>query len=540
MSGLKKCHFDVAVERLTDNMRRFAELSREASARFADHGMKSKSGESLTSIQQWVDDLSFSNTAMEFAAEECRQLNAEIEKARGRLSSVESKIKEVDKAWRTAMASRDETEQAIDNMEITLAELTQQAQRKIAHTSYANLRLDKQVHAVDKLSDELYGRIRETGSKLSAAHDQRVAVQGELAALAKTVRQLSERKAHVEVLAAKRYEAHKIQEAQKKASVQSSEEIAVYVENIQKEEHERFIPKAFAEIQTDIQAFQKDFNREDYKRCSETGPKLVERLKAFYEELSSVVQAFREAEQKARNQLQAAQDELAAVDLAEVSRWSQKGDDVQKAVAQLEECARQVDEISEKGSRAAEFDVPLQQITAAVAALRALIDEATNNHARYDARDGIRKAIRNALKELKYDTPTYYFQKKLADGNYDELSDLTIYAHNPAETGNLRLTVNLDGDASLEVFREDADGNEQEVTQKDAVACHNALLDFGRQLETAGIHMNITDWGKAKDLPEAQDQERITWDDANPDKQGKSRQLEREKIKEKERKRINN
>ncbi len=517
MSGLKKCHFDAAVDRLKDNMRRFAQLSREASARFANLGTKNNGGR-LGNVLQGLDDVSFSDTVAKFAAAERQQLVEEIEKARSRVSSIEAQVRQADAAMQAAMNSRNETEQAIDDMEETLAKLKRRAQHKIETTDYMKLALDNEVHAVDRLSEELKSRIRETGGKLSAAHDRRVAAQGDLAALEKTVRSLLERKAHVEALAEKRHEAHKIREAQKKASVQSSEEIAVYVENIKKEDHERFMPKGFEKIQQAIRTFEAAFKKEDYKRCSEEGPKIVESLKAFFEELSSIIQAFHEAEQKTRSQLQAAQEELASLDLAEISRWSQKGDEVQQAVAQLEELEKQVDEISKTGSRAADFDVPQQRISATITALRALVDEATNNHARYDARDGIRKAIRDALKELKYDKPEYYFQKKLADGKPDELSGLTIYAHNPAETGNLRVTVDLDGNASLEVYREDEKGNELEVTQRDTVACHNAVLDFGRQLETAGIHMNITDWGKAKDLAEAPEQEWITWNDANPDR----------------------
>ena len=534
MSGLKKCHFDAAVDRLKDNMKRFADLSREATARFAELRAKNNGANHLVNVRQKLDGVSFSDTVAEFAAAERQQLLDEIEKARKRVEAIEAQFKQADAAMQAAMKGRDEAVLAIDNMEDTLAELMQQAKHKIDTTSCVSLRLDDEVHAVDGLSEELKERIHDTASRLSAAHDRRVAAQGDLAALEKTVRQLSERQAHVEALAVKRHEAHKIQEALKQISVQSSEEIAIYAEAIKKEEHERFMPKSYAEILSSIQIFETAFRQEDYRQCSEEGPKLVERLKAFYEELSSLMQSFHEAEQVTRSQLQAAQEELASLDLAEISRWSQKGDEVQKAVAQLEDIARQVDEIADKGSRAADFDVPQKLITAAITALRALVDEATNNHARYDARDGIRKAIRDALKALRYDKPEYYFQNVLPDGRSDELSELTIYAHNPAETGNLRLMVDLDGNASLEVYREDADGNELEVTQKDAVACHNAMLDFGRQLETAGIRMNITDWGAAKDLPEAQVQERITWDDANPDKQGKSGQLEREQVKERQ------
>ena len=158
--------------------------------------------------------------------------------------------------------------------------------------------------------------------------------------------------------------------------------------------------------------------------------------------------------------------------------------------------------------------------------------EATENHARYDARDGIRKAIRDTLKALKYDTPRYYFQENLEDGSPNELSPLTIYAHNPAETGNLRLTVSLEGDTSLEVYREDENGRALEVTQKDAVNCHHALLDFSRQLETSGFNLRITDWGRAKDLTEPTEQHSVAWNDSSTERQIGCQHVTSDKTKE--------
>lgn len=525
MSGMKKCHFDAAVNRFKKNMARFAKLSHDATERFSNLGTKNNIDDELSAIRQNIENLLFSETAKEFAPDECRQLSVEIKKMTQNVEAIGKQFILVEEAKEAAKAERDKIDKDIDNMEATLAQLIQEAQHQIDTTDYIDLALDPEVKAVNKLSNDLHNRIRVTGAQITAAYDHQVAAQGNLAALKETVGQLSQRHGHIESLAAKRSETYKIQEARKKAAAQSSEEIAIYLENIENEDFERFMPKAFEELRPAVQTFKTDFKHEDYMHCSKTGPQLVEKLKTFFEELSLLIQAFHEAEQKARTQLKAAQTELAKLNLEEISRWSQKKDEVQKVVTQLEECARQVDEISKTGNRAIEFDTPLRQMTLAITALRKLVDEATNNHARYDARDGVRKAIRNALKELNYDTPQYYFQKKLADGTPDELSGLTIYAHNPAETGNLRMTLDLDGDASLEVYREDKNGHEMEVTQQDAVACHNAVLEFGRRLEADDIHMNITDWGQAKDLPKAQEQGRITWNDANPDDSGNSRLL---------------
>ena len=74
MSGLKKCHFDQAVGRLQDNMVRFAQLSREAAAKFANQDGKSNSGSLLASIQKELDGVSFSQMAMDFAEDECHHM----------------------------------------------------------------------------------------------------------------------------------------------------------------------------------------------------------------------------------------------------------------------------------------------------------------------------------------------------------------------------------------------------------------------------------------------------------------------------------
>ena len=532
MSGLKKCHFDTAVDRLKDNITHFMELSHEAITRFANLNSINNNTENLVALHDNLNNISFSQTVINFATEEYRQLTIEIEKAKNRANNIEVQINKAIKDTHTVLTNCNEIEIEINNIGKAIAELTKQAQHKIDTSSYQNLSLDNEVHTIDRLSNKLEDKIRDIIDKLALAHDNQVLAQGDLAALEKTVNDFSKRKTQIEVLAERRKRTNiVIGQAQKQASIQNSEEINVYVEHIERIEYKRFMPNVFETIHPFIQNFYDSFSKEDYKQCSEDGPKLIDRLKVFFDELSSHIEMFQEAEQKARNQVKAAQEELASLNLTELKRWSQKEDDIQNIITQFEECVRKVDEISTKGNRAIEFDVPIQNIKALLVTLRKIVNIATDNHARYDARDGVRKAIRNALKELKYDTPVYYFQKELANGSPDELSELTIYAHNPAETGNIRLTIDLDGESSLEVYREDANGNEQEVTHADAIACHNTVLDFGRQLETTGIHMNITDWGKAKDLPEIQEQRRITWDDTNLDKQEKSRQFVHEKIK---------
>ena len=531
MSGLKEGDFQESLERLMENLDRFVKLSRDSSSRFSADSLSS---DVVSSVIEQLDSISFSRRAREFASEECHQLEEEIAMIRSQLYDVSRQLSQANEFHENAYSNQSYTESYIEEIRSRVESICQQAQDKIDTTSYLYLALDDEVEAIDELNDEIWENVRSSEraaeNMLSQAHDMQAAAQGALSALERRCAQARERLSQLETLAERR-------EKTMQDSERYADEIAMHEQTINKYDHARFMPDGYGELQARKQRFEGLYRQRDFAACSQDGPKLVEDFKVFADKLTALVQAFQTAEQLAQSQLKAAQDELAGIDLLSLSRWSQKGAEVQAAVAQLEECAKEIERISREGNRAAEFEAPCQMITAAITSLRALVDEATDNHARYDARDGIRKAIRDALSALKYDKPIYYFQEKLADGSPDELSGLTIYAHNPAETGNMRLTIDLDSKVSFEVFREDANGNELEVSQKDAVACHAAVQEFGRQMASSGIRLKVTNWGKAADLPEAQERDRITWNDINPDKQEKQfqriqeRTLEREKEK---------
>jgi len=522
MSGLKKGHFDAAVERLLENAARFRELARSNAGRFS----RSSGGASaISDLQERLDDLpSLSSTARRFASDECSQLEEDIESVRSQLKECSDQKSRAGELRLQASQSQGSSDHLLEWVQERLDKISHRAQRKIKTTDWASLALDKEVQDIEELRDVLEYRTaeleRRAARMLSQGHDLEVAAQGGISALESAIDRLESDRSRIEELARQRYEAFKIREAQKKASVQSSEEIKVFVDEILKTEYERFLPGVFGGLNERVTHFKELFSCNDYKECSTLGPALVEDLKKFHEELNNVIQAFREAEKRTQEALKAAQEEVAAIDLKELSHWSQKGDEVQAAVAALEESAAEIERISAEGNRAAEFDAPAQKIVGAITSLRELGDLATDNHARWDARFNIARAVQNALVDLKYDPPEgAYHQETLPDGSADILSALTIYAHNPSGSCNIRLNIELDGDVAFEVFREDGAGNEiEEVTQKDAVACHQALMDFGSRLESVGITLRVTDWGKAKDLPEAQEQGRIIWDDADPDK----------------------
>lgn len=527
MSGLKEGHFKAAVGRLLENASRYKELARNNTARFSRiPGVAS----GISGLLGALSGLSgMSAAAREFAPDECRRLAEEIEALRNRLDECSQQDSRACKLRQEAERCQGDSDAILGDLEKKLEQIWNRAQHKVRTTAWIRLALDKEVAEVNALAAGLEKRVAQTehqaAEMLSQARDLEVSVQSGLSVLETAFARISSRRALTEALARQRSEAHKISEARKKASVQSNEEIKAFAGEISKTEHERFMPGIFGGLNERIARFDEHFSRADYEECSAVGAALVEDLKKYHEELSGVIRAFQEAEKRALGALEAAREEVASLDLEELARWSQKGPEVQAAVASLQKSGEEIERISAGGSRAAEFDAPARNIVSVLSSLRELSNLATDNHARYDARDGIRRAIRDALQELKYDKPEYYFQETLPDGSCDELSDLTIYAHNPSGVGNMRLKVNLDGGVAFEIFREDEAGNElEEVTRQDAVACHGALTEFGRCLESAGITLHVTDWGKAKDLPEAQEQGRITWDDADPEKKGQTAQ----------------
>ena len=529
MSGLKKGHFDQAVGRLKENMERYLELSRNSAERFLG-GDTENVMSSIQSIHRRLDAIPASE--LELAREESIQLANEIQELRQQLQDIEKQFIQTDTQKQEASALQKKTAEEIADIARKLEVLSQKAQRKIDKTDYNHLSLNKEVSAVNALSAQLRTSIRKVVDDFAITHDAQVIISARLLSMKTACIRLAQKRTQLEAMAARRRESIQIQEKQKQISVQNHEEIMMMVDNIKTLEYDRFMHGRFIEFQSRIQDFLNAFNRDNYEWCAENSPRLLEELKRFFNEMATLVRTFHETEQITRSQLKAAQDELASIDLNDLKRWSQKADEIKNAVERLNTCEVEVERISESGTHPQDFDAPRQTIAAVIDSLRKLMAEATENHARYDARDGIRKAIRDTLKALKYDTPRYYFQENLEDGSPNELSPLTIYAHNPAETGNLRLTVSLEGDTSLEVYREDENGQALEVTQKDAVNCHHALLDFSRQLETSGFNLRITDWGRAKDLTEPTEQHDVAWNDSKPERQIGSEHVISDKTKE--------
>lgn len=525
MSGLKQGAFEMAVNRLIENIENYERIASEGYECFKsglpdpENFMKDVSGK--------LDNLpSFSDVAREFANDECVALKELIKDEQAKINSCINQLRQANELQKQGENLGYDVSDKIQMIKERLQILQDQAQEKIDHTSYSSLHLNHEVYEVNGMSRDLEGEIytmeSDIHSTLSRSHDLFVEVKGQREAIDNSCVKLQERIMQIEKIARKRKE-------NKEFAEQCAEEIGIYVSSIKSVDYERFEPKQWDGLNSDVQEYKRKMQGKDKSRCVQIGPGIVRELKEFQEKLTNDIKAFNEAETISRSKLAAAKEEIAALDLKELERWSQKAAEIRQALELLERSEKELERISKEGYRANDFNAINQMVAQVLQIFREISDLSSENHAKWEARRKLAKTVVNALNHLRYDEPDIYYEGVLENGEGDELSKLVIMAHNPANTGDVRFALTMENKTDIEVFRYAADGTELEVTQQDAVACHKAILDIGGELDAAGIQLNITDWGKAKDLPKAVDRERITWDEVDPAKSRKRLQEGREK-----------
>ena len=188
-----------------------------------------------------------------------------------------------------ASSSQADTETYIEEIKIEVQNLCRRARFKIDTTEWAKLALDAEVEALDELGDEIWAKVRASEraaeSKLSQAHDLQAAAQGRLSALARRCVQVRERLLQLEALAERR-------ERTKEVSERCADEIAMHGRTIGKYDHSRFLPGGYGRLEARKQRFEGRYQQGDFAACSQDGPKLVEDLKAFADELTALIDSF--------------------------------------------------------------------------------------------------------------------------------------------------------------------------------------------------------------------------------------------------------
>lgn len=122
-----------------------------------------------------------------------------------------------------------------------------------------------------------------------------------------------------------------------------------------------------------------------------------------------------------------------------------------------------------------------------VAMYRKFFDESQKLKKKFEEREIIADALIEALADLQYDEPDVRYVPKQEIDNA-MLGNLTIFAQAKGETGDLRLSLDLDGKIGID----------SDVPEGQENACHQILTDLQDKVGDV-VDFNITDWGRAKD-----------------------------------------
>ena len=121
-----------------------------------------------------------------------------------------------------------------------------------------------------------------------------------------------------------------------------------------------------------------------------------------------------------------------------------------------------------------------------VAMYRKFFDESQNVKKKFEDREIIADTLIAALTDLQYDEPDVNYEPKREIANA-MLGNLTIFAKAKGETGDMRLSVDLEGNIGID----------SDVPEGQESACHQMLTDLQTKVGDV-VDFKITDWGRAK------------------------------------------
>ena len=494
---MKEGHIEAAMTRLGEFLDRYEKISAESAQRLNNINNNTEIEKAKRDAQNAIAALQNpSQTALEFAGDEIKELNQQKTALNEAINQAEDLNKQAADLEKQAADIRSKNDTEKRKLLKRIDDINARAQHKINTTSWINLALDQEVHETNLVREKvtnLTGSERKAVKLLEQAADLRRQALGKYKSVTRNGNSAEESLKSIEVIAQNKQKTQDESKAYK-------EEIDQRLASLSNIDYERFAPGAINQVNNRVNAFNKAFASKDYATCTQTGKAVAEAIKDFAKNVTELKNKFEEAETNTRDHLQAAMNEFSAVDKAELKRWSGKASEVDKNYGDLVKASVEINEAAKKGNKPSVFAAPDSKVSGAVAALRDLIELANQNKHKFQERDAIRKAIVKALKQQNYDKPVAYYNEKLPDGSPAELSEMVIYAQNPAATGDMRLRIDLEGKIGLEIFRHDKDGNEEEVTKQDAHSCHNSVKKLGENLRDAGFNFEITNWGKAEGL----------------------------------------
>jgi hypothetical protein len=147
---------------------------------------------------------------------------------------------------------------------------------------------------------------------------------------------------------------------------------------------------------------------------------------------------------------------------------------------------------AENGFSAKQYEEGTKLAQEAAAMYRQFYDTALKRKQQFENREIIADALIAALTDLQYDEPDVNYEPKEGIDNA-MLGNITLFAKSKGETGDMRLSIDLDGKVNLEV---------ENIPEGQEAECHGRLTDLQAKVADT-VDFEITDWGRAKNVQPA-------------------------------------
>ncbi|GHT44703.1 hypothetical protein FACS189454_02810 [Planctomycetales bacterium] len=187
---------------------------------------------------------------------------------------------------------------------------------------------------------------------------------------------------------------------------------------------------------------------------------------------------------EAANKVQEAKNDLNGYGEQFLSEWGNSA----AALASAKSALQNAEELLRKEVS----DEAKQQAESAASQFAAIYKVAADNKQQSDNREKITDAIIAALTDLQYDEPDVNYEPKDGIDNA-MLGNITLFAKSKGESGDMRLSIDLDGKINLEV---------ENIPEGQEAECHGRLTDLQTKVADT-VDFEMTDWGRAKNIQAA-------------------------------------
>ncbi len=320
---------------------------------------------------------------------------------------------------------------------------------------------------------------QEAAEKLRQALDHKKKAKNAFDSAANTGKKYQKFYSSILETAKERETAAKIKEENQRLTVSSKANIDSLTARIQDLNHEKFAPGEYAKLLHSLQEFQQNFEAGNYAQTATTGPGIAAQLQTLEQTVSKRQNEFESAQLSARNNWEAAREEISVLDPDQLIRWTGEKEAVTNAFQAFDQAAELIQQES--------FAAAEELTASSLASIRTFAGTAEKRAAAANQRMELAEVIMNALYEQGYDTPTFYYAQQNQAGEDVEFSDLTIFAKAPGTRGDMRMNIDLEGKVKLEV---------EGIAEGEESVCHKLISDLQAGVGNE-IDFTMTDWGRA-------------------------------------------